>query len=403
VGVSQEAAERDDFHFVCSTCQRRAKDAERAKNQPPIKIKFNLPGSASTSPSQPHGPPAVAQPVANGGQRPEPSPHALGSSTVQPHIEPARLPPSNGPQVAKWQSPYAPKTAPTVVPQTTPHPSETPAFSSSVQDASPTWYGRPGDNTSRSFPPYASNTSPQPSSVSRGPSAHAFSSPHPYSPTNLPPPVQHQSYSFINGSSANYGPSTMAAPRPHGSPVQNDGRLPPIQASPSPTAPQRYGVSTPSRLPAANPPAPIDGSDRRNSASMLHPLGTPLSTPVSKPQPAANLPPLSSPFVNATPNSHFSAGLLHQPPSSVGTKTPHYEQSRDAIHATPNHPVATGLSPTKHSPPRPMTSNGSVASTTTSVLPPIALSPSPQHQNLTPPVKSSEPERKRENGHNISP
>jgi hypothetical protein len=38
VGVSQAEADREDFHFICTRCQRRAKDAERAKNQPPIKL-----------------------------------------------------------------------------------------------------------------------------------------------------------------------------------------------------------------------------------------------------------------------------------------------------------------------------------------------------------------------------
>ena len=402
VGVSQEAADRDDFHFICNTCERRAKDAERAKTHPPIKIKFSLPGSASATPSQQNGSQEVPQPVANGSRDLQSSPRAPVPvpSTAQPYAQQARYPPSNGPQAAIWQSPYAPPQNNGQRPMS--RPAEKPAFSVPVPGASAIAHGRPVDNSSRTFSAYTSNTSPQPSAVSRTPSAHAFSSPHPYSPTNLPPPVQHQSYSFVNGSSVNYGPTTVNAPRPQGSPVQNNARFPPTQASPSPTAPQRYGVATPSRVTAPQPPASSYTSDRRNSASMPHPpFSTPLSTPVSKPQPAASLPPLSSPFVNATPNSQFPQALPPQP-APVAASTPRYEQNRDANHATPIHPAATGLSPTKHSPPRPMTSNGSLASMTPSVLPPVALSPSPQHQNLTPPVKSSDPERKRENGQNTN-
>ncbi|KAG9244810.1 hypothetical protein BJ878DRAFT_396797, partial [Calycina marina] len=56
-------------------------------------------------------------------------------------------------------------------------------------------------------------------------------------------------------------------------------------------------------------------------------------------------------------------------------------------------PVSTGYSPVKHSPPRPTISNGSFGSATPLMIPPVAsLSPSPRLQNLSPPVKHSEPE-----------
>lgn len=58
-------------------------------------------------------------------------------------------------------------------------------------------------------------------------------------------------------------------------------------------------------------------------------------------------------------------------------------------------PAAAGISPTKHSPPRPIEpSSGSKINTTTPILPPVTnLSPSPQRLVLTPPSKSSEPIR----------
>ncbi|KAM5356341.1 hypothetical protein ACJ41O_002987 [Fusarium nematophilum] len=56
-------------------------------------------------------------------------------------------------------------------------------------------------------------------------------------------------------------------------------------------------------------------------------------------------------------------------------------------------PATGGYSPIKHSPPRPASSSTSKIKIATPILPPVALSPSPQHQVLTPPTKSSEPPR----------
>ncbi|KAI6754403.1 hypothetical protein HG530_012917 [Fusarium avenaceum] len=61
-------------------------------------------------------------------------------------------------------------------------------------------------------------------------------------------------------------------------------------------------------------------------------------------------------------------------------------------------PSIAGLSPTKHSPPRPNDSTSSNRfKVATPILPPVALSPSPQHQILTPPVKPSDPPKPFEN------
>ncbi|KAM0293100.1 hypothetical protein ACHAPQ_006520 [Fusarium lateritium] len=61
-------------------------------------------------------------------------------------------------------------------------------------------------------------------------------------------------------------------------------------------------------------------------------------------------------------------------------------------------PSIAGLSPTKHSPPRPNDSaSSSRFKVATPILPPVALSPSPQHQILTPPVKPSDPPKPFEN------
>ncbi|KAL8667454.1 MAG: hypothetical protein Q9202_000670 [Teloschistes flavicans] len=48
LGISQTAAEKDDFHFVCQDCKRRAEDAAKPKIPP---LKFHL-GSSSSPPNQ---------------------------------------------------------------------------------------------------------------------------------------------------------------------------------------------------------------------------------------------------------------------------------------------------------------------------------------------------------------
>ena len=73
VGISEAAANRDDFHFICKTCRRRAEEAEKAKHRPTIKLKFNKPGSSSYAVSSPqlNGLPANASPyTTNGAQSP---------------------------------------------------------------------------------------------------------------------------------------------------------------------------------------------------------------------------------------------------------------------------------------------------------------------------------------------
>lgn len=112
VGVSQAEAERDDFHFVCSTCERRAKDAERAKTQPPIKIRINRPGSSS-SPMPPKqngnlGESVLSKSHVKSNENPKLSPQNPYKDIPQVGI-PSGL--SNDSQMAQWQKPYAPKQA----------------------------------------------------------------------------------------------------------------------------------------------------------------------------------------------------------------------------------------------------------------------------------------------------
>jgi hypothetical protein len=139
------------------------------------------------------------------------------------------------------------------------------------------------------------------------------------------------------------------------------------------------------------------GSDhRRSSINLPSPLSSaPVLAPSNNGYHGTNLPMSCSPALSTASSPHLtkSSPLQASSPPIVQAGVP-LQQERDAGHAAALPPAVTGISPIKHSPPRPSTSNGSLGFATPSVLPPVAsLAPSPQHQNLTPPVKPSEPER----------
>jgi len=146
-------------------------------------------------------------------------------------------------------------------------------------------------------------------------------------------------------------------------------------------------------------------SQRRLSTSLPSPLaGTPLLTPSSH---------------NKGSTTSFSQNDLTTPraqqspfsPSQQHTSSPALTAlpSLPSAHPDPGHtsalpPPSTGVSPTKHSPPRPTTATGSLGFATPSAIPPVAsLSPSPQQQDLSPPVKAAEPVLPRQSGQSVDP
>lgn len=396
VGVSQTEADREDFHFICKTCERRARDAERAKTHPPIKIKLNRPGSSSSPmpPKQNGSPAGPNQPVCLDIHQ---SPQKANQRSPAAATHPIQSTQSNGHQLAPWQLHLPPSQTKPVVPvpppastqnsgqnmmsQQMPLPYPTAVPNYRPQDGTSTI----GSATTRHYSPYRNGGYPSqpPQGVQRPPSSHAFSPPHPYSPTNLPPP-QPQTYSFVNGTPVQYN---MARPSS-------------VQATPS--ASNGYGVQ-PAHPPVNGQVSPRDGTHRRSSINIASPFSAaPVLTPLSKISPAASFPLSSSPPISSTPTAQPTAkfSIPYTASSPITQVPPAAPQNQD-----PNLPPAsTGISPTKHSPPRPTTSNGSLGSATPSVLPPVtSLTPSPQLQNLTPPVKLSEPDRPRENGPSVAP
>jgi hypothetical protein len=387
VGVSQAAADREDFHFICTTCQRRAKDAERAKNQPPIKIKLNRPGSSSSpAATKQNGSPAVNIKV-NGTLNLQSSPKKI-EPAAQQHMSPYQPAKATGQQPTSWQ-PGSLFTNALQGHSPAPTAQQPPQRLDQTRTMAPTPVQRP---YSGPYGPYPNTGSPalSPYTAPRPPSAHAFSSPLPHSPTSLPPPAQPTMYTWVNGSSHN-----MSQPMPQTTPTQQgSARYSQVQGSPSMSTNHGYGAHLPQTLNGSRPGS--SGNDhRRSSINLPSPLSSaPVLAPSNNGYPETKRPVAGSPALGSS-SPHFTKSSPPQAlsPPIVQAGVP-VQQVRDAGHASALPPAATGISPTKHSPPRPSTSNGSMGSATPSVIPPVAsLTPSPQHQNFTPPVKASEPER----------
>jgi PHD-finger len=389
VGVSQAEADREDFHFICTTCKRRAKDAERAKNQPPIKIKLNRPGSSSSpAAAKQNGSPAVDIKV-NGTLNLQLSPKKI-EPAAQQHMslyQPAR---ATGQQPTSWQ-PDSLSTDTLQGHSPAPTAQKLPQQLDQAGSVAPSPVQRP---YSGPYGPYPTTGSPalSPYTAPRPPSAHAFSSPLPHSPTSLPPPAQPTMYTWVNGSSHN----VSQQPIPQTTPIQQqvNARYSQVQGSPSMSTNHGCSAHLPQTVNGSRPGS-SGGDHRRSSINLPSPLSSaPVLAPINNGYPATNHLVSGSPVLSSL-SPHFTKS---SPPQASSPFTVHagvpVQQDRDTGHASALPPAVTGISPTKHSPPRPSTSNGSLGSGTPSVLPPVAsLTPSPQHQNLTPPVKASEPER----------
>jgi hypothetical protein len=371
VGVSQAEAEREDFIFICKTCERRAKDAERAKTQPPIKIKLNRPGSSSSA-LTPTLPPKLT------------SPSSIVLKVNNTHeIQPAQASPQKNGQNGRAYQDYQPILPPSYG---QPNPISY-GLHKAAEGSSPVRPSYTGP-----YNQYQSNGSPAMSPYGAPPAqSHVFSSPHPHSPTSLPPPKQPQLHTFVNGSFSNASKQTDSS-----TPTHNPAGLPSTQRSPPLAMPRTFASGMPNMTNGSRPAS--SGNDQMpGSMHMPSPLSSaPVLTPLHKSQPSPNFQSLSSPAFHPTPSLQPKSS---PPPANM---TAQAQPAQEISHSAALPSALTGLSPTKHSPPRP-TSNGSFTAGTPSMLPPVCLSPSPQHQNLTPPVKASEPDRNRLNGQTVVP
>ena len=391
VGVNEADADREDFSFVCKTCLRRVKDderaareAERAKTHPPIKIRFNArPGSSSSPilpPAKTPGSPSIVfknNSTQNGNGPSQSSPQKTnfrygGMKSGQAIVAPIQFPimgakhSVNAPQQGHFAPPILP-----------------PGYGqhSSTQDYGQSASSRPISSPKVDHAPsHQSNGGPTIShQAARPTSSHAFSSPQPHSSTSLPPPGQPQMHTFVNGNYSNYqssGKTTSTSTQNH-----------------SPTRPALLQKSPPISFgkPESQPSNGFEPRPRsRGSVSMPSPLSSaPILTPSAKYNPIAhpNLPgpALSSPGFYPTPNLAPRTSPPQGLPPAATPGQPQPSPQQDVTATLPS--AITGLSPTKHSPPRPSSNGSFSAGTPHTMLPLVSLSPSPQHQNLTPPVK----------------
>ncbi|EKD15940.1 uncharacterized protein L3040_003203 [Drepanopeziza brunnea f. sp. 'multigermtubi'] len=361
-GVSQKEAERDDFAFICTTCQNRGKDAEKAKTHPPIKLVLKRPGSSSSSTAPKSNGSLPANPLADGNLNPQISPQKV----TQPSLfgGPIQFPRPNGEQHHPAQS--------------GPHPSmlssPAPVEQSNGCQLSPQ---RPSGRQAAT-----SYQAPSPYGVARAPSSHVFSSPHPHIPTSLPQPGQPPVFTF--GPNGSYKQSN---PAPQNTPIQPARSA----AQSSPAGNYIYGTTPASHVLNGPGPGSSDGGHHRSSFNMPSPLaGVPVLTPNNKPNP----PPVMAPNSNTPPPTSTPAMLpKSSPPPPPSWQPAISHDPSDSGHASALPSATTGLSPTKHSPPRQI-SNGSFSSATPSIIPPVAsLTPSSPLQDLSPPIKHSEAPR----------
>ncbi|KAJ5679402.1 hypothetical protein N7462_007646 [Penicillium macrosclerotiorum] len=349
LGISKEEAEKDDFHFVCKDCKRKAEEANRPKIPP---LKFRVSASPQSAPTA--------------GSRPKMEDHGLAPSSPIKHTHNALSKIQNGPL------PSQPGSQPTqpALPSLTAH------------------HNQPHSGQSQFYVP----TSPQrfPHPVSHSPHTSSSPSRAPFSPSK---PIGGPMQSALN----------QQAPRLGSGPGQGQHTLPPMQPGPQLPPIGSFHSARPSSSHSGY--GTIQTQPSMSPTQGNHDVGPLAGVPSTAP---ANGPsPWSSFDSYATPRPQSGHGgtpaMSRNYPSFSSAATP------NGNHSSPpqsSHGIGmSGISPTKQSP-RPMTSGGMAGAP---VLPPIRkLEPSPKLMGrsspdapIPPPVKCMTPEqeerRQREN------
>ncbi|RYP21819.1 hypothetical protein DL765_002044 [Monosporascus sp. GIB2] len=340
LGVSEEEADGDDFHFICKTCERK-----------------HLGGTTDPEPES-----TVASQVNRHDGPPLPQARSDTSAGKQQPSAPSRsVITVDIPCKLSWK----PDLSPQAIDSSQPHPAIPLPTSSNIPTKNA---GQPN------VPPPHS-----PHANANGEAPHPFSSPHPtLSPPNQSP-SKSRAYSSLRGSSS---------------------PTPAYQSIGKPSLPQKgvfhvssstNGVSQGS--PSRTRPPPAD--------AQVTPTAARSDSPLKQPFEAAN----SNPPVLSPPAASFSVG---RPATSSGgsqstvASTPQLKHAQAGPEAalTPTlvptqNGIPHGISPLKRSPPPAQPQNNGInPSPAPAILPPVAaLSPSPSHQDLTPPVKPTEPMR----------
>lgn len=337
LGVKEEEAERDDFHFICKHCQRAEREKGKQQQKPPQKIKIKVKEPASTA-STPSAKPISTTPI--------PLPQIPGMNPKL-YVD-IRAKQGSQPSASQLNGVSLPSTSISGVAKS-PEPSP-------KKNSSP-----PGDNNNNIAARSSATIAPQPlwafpprkPSIS-GASHNPFSSPHP----NLLPPDQSPNKSRAYGSIYN-----SSSPVAQGE-DENETEI-----------------------------SSIDRPSISQSTANVNGLG--YGSPAKE---TKEIPAVPSPQkLSQTPKSSASnTKFLDQSKSSPASMaTPRLSPSRPEDN-DPLPPSRGGISPTKNSPSFPR--SGSVSnndaqsiirsSPAPAILPPVAaLSPSSPQVDLTPPIK----------------
>jgi hypothetical protein len=349
-GISEQQAERDDFHFVCRDCKK--------KEENPVKLKLKLGSSPSSKApktktlSEMQVPRAPLPPRANGAAPlvyPGPPPPAPAQNGTRPQSN------GNGPTTFQWQA-YTP-------PQPIVYAPPRPAYS-------------PNQNQYAQSPPRQAGAGASPTGYNN------------YTPS-----------SYAQSHSPPRQPSAYAPPRTSSQPPSTSPSLPQTQHLPRPPQLPRPGSSHHQQPPAQQLP-PSQRPPQQMPSNILPPMqsstqpGSPIKRPVSSGFGPIIPPPLmKSPRTNGT---HQPA--IERPTSSHASSAPYPAQTvTPAAQRAPIYPFqqpslsssqgqtpfnsAPGYSPTKQPSPRIAASPHvpSIAS------PPVVSPPSTSAAHFSPP------------------
>lgn len=344
LGISQTEAEKDDFHFVCQDCKRRAEDAAKPKIPP---LKFHL-GSSSSPPTQK-------------------SHHAANDSKKRKSVDRGQMPPLKKFKPTETHLPSAVGAHPG-------YPSSGPGGMHQAFLSGPTLspqgqlQSQQGSQVTQVVPPPGLRSPP-------GPPAYANGYTHHVSPRD-----GHTNQGQA-GTSA-YGSSLDS--------VNGIGHVNGYADAPQMThqTPQRYQPPS-----SQNPHLNTFDRQRPSSSHATDNISSPVKkTPIAS-SPAFNHEntPRLSPYTNGTMPTSSDLPAALPPPVKQQTSPPPpalHPPSSSPINGPPlphDGPSSPGFSPTKQSPPRPPPSLYFGAPP---VLPPVAnLVPSPKHQDFQPPIK----------------
>ncbi|KAL8721693.1 MAG: hypothetical protein Q9225_001693 [Loekoesia sp. 1 TL-2023] len=351
MGISQSEAEKDDFHFICRDCRRRAEDAARPKIPP---LKFHL-GSSSSPPNQ------RANPSANDSKKRK----SFGEGSQMPPLKKFK-PVEIHPLPAALLNPQRPNSGQNAMHQAIMNgPTLSPQGQMQKQQ---------GSDTPHTVLPPGLRSPPGPPAYSNGYTHH------------VPPRNDY----------AHQGQATSPAYQSNTRTVNGTGRIngqfngdTAVQFSPQYT-PQRPAYQM------QNGQNPYLNTFDRLRPSLSH--DTPnVPSPAKNPSLASSPPinyqntPKLSPYTNGISTTNPNLPAAVPPPVKHQTSPPPlalHPSSSSPINHPPLHnnaPSSPGFSPTKQSPPRPPSSLGAEAAP---VLPPVAnLLPSPKHQDPQPPIK----------------